>query len=55
MTRLVDARKAEVAILAHLTILGTVYNQSFVSCGVELLAVRVLNGKTDSLSAKPIA
>ena len=54
MARLVDACKAEVAVLAHLAVLNTIYDHSLVSCGAELLAMSVVDRKADSLATKPI-
>jgi len=55
MTGLVDARKAEVAILAYLAVFRTINHHRRVTCGTELVAVSVLHRKTDSFTTKPVA
>jgi hypothetical protein len=55
MARLVDARKAEVAILADLTVFRTVYNHGLIACGTELVTVSVIQCQTDGFTTKPVA
>jgi len=55
MTGLVDARKAEVAILAYLAVFRAINHHRRVTCGTELVAVSVLHGQTDSFTTKPVA
>lgn len=54
MSRLVDAGKAEVAVLAHFTILSTIHHHCLVASSPEVLAVGVVNSKTDGLTTEPI-
>jgi hypothetical protein len=54
VTRLVDARKAEVAVLAYLAILGAVYDHGCVSCVAEFLLVSIVDCKTDGFATEPV-
>jgi hypothetical protein len=54
MARLINARKAEITVLAHFAIFGTVYNHGSISCTCKLFAMSVINRETDSLPTEPI-
>jgi hypothetical protein len=54
MARFVNARKAEVAVLAHFAVFSAVYNHGGISCACKLLAMFVINRETDSLPTEPI-
>lgn len=43
MARLVDAREAEIAVLAYLAVLCAIYNHGFVTRGTELITMRVFH------------
>jgi hypothetical protein len=55
MARLVNASKAEVAILADLTVFGAVYDHGIVSSGAKRLAMRVFHCQTDGFTTEPVA
>ena len=55
MTRLVDACKAEVAVLADLTVFRAIYNHGLIACGTELVTVSVIHCQTDGFATKPVA
>lgn len=55
MARLVDASKAEVTVLANFAVLSTIDNHGFVASSAEVLAVGVLDCKTDGFTTEPIA
>jgi hypothetical protein len=55
MTRFVDTREAEVAVLAYFAVLGPVNNHGFVSSSTELRIMSVCNRETDGLASEPIA
>ena len=55
MSGLVHAQKTELAILAHLTILGAFHDEGSISGGVIFLGMGVLQGEGDGLAAKPVA
>jgi hypothetical protein len=54
VTRLIHAREAEVAILAHFTVLHTIDYHGLVASTSEFPAVSVIYGETYSFTAKPI-
>lgn len=55
VARLVDARKAEVTILAHLAIFSAVNDHGLVTSGTEFLAVSVFDRETDGFTTEPVA
>lgn len=55
MSRLVDACKAEIAILSHLAVLGAVDHHGLISGSPELGTVGVVDVETDCFAAEPVA
>ena len=55
VTRLIHAGEREIAILAGLAILNTVYEEGSIARSAELLAVREFGRKRDSLATEPVA
>ena len=51
----VHAQEAEVAVLAHLAVLGPVDDEGGVACGAELGRVDVVDFEGDGLAAEPVA
>lgn len=52
---LVDAQEAEVAVLAHLSVVGAVDEEWCVARGSELVRVGVVDGQGDGFAAEPVA
>lgn len=55
MASLVDAREAEITILAHFAVLFAAVHEGRVARGAELRGVFVLKGEADGFAAKPVA
>jgi hypothetical protein len=55
MARLVDAREAEIAVLAYFAVFGTVYNHSGVPGAFEFFAVGIVDCEADGFATEPIA
>ena len=54
VTTVIDPQEAEVAILPHSSIFGTIDDERLVPSSSELICIVVLDSQADGLATKPI-